>query len=161
MCCLPFPKRYRRLRALAEGVPSQMQPKKPLARARWGHDPPRKPADGSPQVPAKESPQSGWNEKGYQLDQNYPTTQPTELIHNIGKLDSYVRGSASARLVINAKLKILEDRAALVEVWWLSPGPFRAADRFPLGNSANLPFGFPRSDTNRNHGEFFLRPQFP
>jgi hypothetical protein len=30
------------------------------------------------------------------------------------------------------KLKTLEDRDALVEVWWLSPAPFRAADRFPL-----------------------------
>jgi len=60
---------------------------------------------------------------------------------NIGSVDSAER----------PELKTLEDRAALVEVWWLSPGPFRAADRFPLGNSANPPFGFPRSDTNRNH----------
>ena len=49
------------------------------------------------------------------------------------------------------KLKTLEDRTALVEVWWLSPAPFRDADRFLLGNSANPPFDFPRSDTNRNH----------
>ena len=56
------------------------------------------------------------------------------------------------------RLKTLEDRTALVEVWWLSPGPFRAADRFSLGNSANPPFGFPRFDTNRNRREFFVRP---
>ena len=42
------------------------------------------------------------------------------------------------------ELKPLEDRAALVEVWWLSPGPSRASDQFPLGNRANPPFGFPR-----------------
>src|ERR1017187_6270762 len=46
--------------------------------------------------------------------------------------------------------KTLEDRAALVEVGWLSPGPFRAADQFSLGNSANPPFVFPRSDKNQN-----------
>ena len=65
------------------------------------------------------------------------------------------------RLISTVELKTLEDRGALVEVWWLSPGPFRAAGRFPLGNSANPPFGFPRSDTNRNHCEFFLPPQLP
>ncbi len=57
----------------------------------------------------------------------------------------------SGELTSTLSLKPLEDRTALVEVWWLSPGPFRAADRFPLGNSVTPPFGFPRSDTNRNH----------
>src|SRR6266404_3649309 len=65
------------------------------------------------------------------------------------------------RLISTVELKTLEDRTAPVEVWWLSPDPFRAADRFPLGSSANPPFGFPRFDTNRNHREFFLQPQFP
>ena len=59
------------------------------------------------------------------------------------------------------ELKPLEDRAALVEVWWLSPGPFRTAVRLPLGNSARPPFGCRRSETYRNPRGFFLRPQFP
>src|ERR1017187_968283 len=54
-----FPKTIPATEGTCGGFPSQMQPKKPLARARWGHDPPRKPADGSPQMPAEESPQSG------------------------------------------------------------------------------------------------------
>jgi len=60
-------------------------------------------------------------------------------------------------IVRTDELKPLEDRTAVVEVWWLSPHPFRAADRFPLGNSANPPFGFRRSDPNRNRREFFGR----
>ena len=71
------------------------------------------------------------------------------------------RGFAILPERLKAELKPLEDRTALVGVWWLSPGPFRAADRFSLGNSATPPFGFPRSDTNRDHGEFLVRTQFP
>jgi len=65
------------------------------------------------------------------------------------------------RVIPTVELKTLEDRPAPVEVWWPSPGPFRGADQLPLGKSANRHFGFPRSGTNRNHREFFVRPQFP
>ncbi len=48
-------------------------------------------------------------------------------------------------------LRTLEDRAELVEVRWLSLGPFPTADRFPLGNSASPLFDSRRSETNGNH----------
>ena len=64
------------------------------------------------------------------------------------------------RVPCRGRMRVLSlgDRAALVAVWWLSPGPFRAADPLPLGKSANPPFGLPRSDTDRSHREFFVRP---
>ena len=78
--------------------------------------------------------------------------------------NSALDASSSARedeswdeMVRTDELKPLEDRAAFVEVWWLSPGLFRAADRFSLGNIATPPFGFPRSDIHRKCRGFFVR----
>ena len=80
-----------------------------------------------------------------------------KVIFRSGRIVLCTRTSQLDEIVPTDELKPLEDQAALVEGWWLSPGPFRAADRFSLRNIATPPFGFPPPDIHRSCREFFVR----